>query len=578
MRKRKAVAKKLVTSSVDAEAASGDANNARPPKRSIMKTEKFELPNKATGGIVHSTNSGKVTSKRRVGEKNVLLKTNERSLPQEEKAAATIGGRCSAGGRKPKKIRPVKKYVRKGGSLAGEANILEPMPLEGEECNIEDVHVDMRAHPGIFHAVGERRGKEGANMHDEQTGPTKAVIREDDVSISHGGGIVVKAQPRRGKKCSATEAKVIKEQMESTKRKITSQFEETADSKPTVDSGIASKAVAVKQRKRHCSSDPKGTVITTGDGLEENKELSARPKRKKAAEGTAEGNSIATNPVAEKVKKAAIGSKKMLGAHVSAAGGLENAVYNAVGIGCSSFALFLRNQRSWNAKPLDDHTVERFKTAIKVVPHGSYLVNAGSADQDILKKSRETMLDECKRCERLGIPIYNIHPGSTAGKHTIEQCIDTIAASINYVLEHTASVIIVIETMAGQGSTVGGSFEEIRSIIDRVDKKDRIGVCIDTCHIFAAGYDIRTEETYQMTMDNFERIVGFKYLKAVHLNDSKGGLGSRLDRHENIGKGKLKCAFKYLMRDDRFDGIPMVLETPEGDYAAEMIRLYSRTD
>lgn len=264
-----------MTSSVDEKTAGGKANNACPPKRS-MKTEKLELPKKAIGGIAPSANSGRITAEGRVGEKIVVQKTDERSLIQE-KTAAKNDGRCSARGKKPKKVCPVKKHVRKSGSLAGKANILEPMPLKEEECDAEDLHMEMRVHTGVFHAVGERRGKEDASMHDGQAGSAKAVIREDDASLSHGRGIVLKAQPRRGKKRSAAKAKVLEEQIESTRRKITSRFEGTADSKPTLDSGSASKAVAVKQRKRRRSSGPKGTVITNDDSLEENSEPFIKP-------------------------------------------------------------------------------------------------------------------------------------------------------------------------------------------------------------------------------------------------------------------------------------------------------------
>uniref|UniRef100_A0A914D3B5 Xylose isomerase-like TIM barrel domain-containing protein n=1 Tax=Acrobeloides nanus TaxID=290746 RepID=A0A914D3B5_9BILA len=232
---------------------------------------------------------------------------------------------------------------------------------------------------------------------------------------------------------------------------------------------------------------------------------------------------------------------------------------------------------------MEEDVVVRWKKAIEeypfsmdqIIPHGSYLMNSGSPDSGTLEKTRIAMLDECHRCERLGILAYNFHPGSTTGKCTVDECIQTIADTINYVIENTKFITLVVETMAAQGNSVGGKFEELRQIIDLVKDKSRVGVCLDTCHIFAAGYDIRTKETYEETMNEFERIVGFNYLKAVHLNDSKGDLGSKLDRHEHIGKGYLKTAFQWLMRDPRFDGIPMVLETPEGHYSQEMELLYN---
>ncbi|VDN53371.1 unnamed protein product [Dracunculus medinensis] len=274
----------------------------------------------------------------------------------------------------------------------------------------------------------------------------------------------------------------------------------------------------------------------------------------------------------------------MLGVHVSAAGGLEQSIFNAISIGCRSFALFVRNQRTWNCPPLSDATVQRFKNALQkyeypvdqILPHASYLINPGSSDPTKLEKSRSGMLDECERCEKLGIQLYNFHPGSAVEANSRKECIRTIAATINYIIQRTKSIILVIETMAGQGNTIGGTFEELHEIIDLVSDKNRVGVCIDTCHIFAAGYDIRTKEAYEKTMSEFEKIIGFKYLRGVHLNDSRGILGSKLDRHENIGKGKLTIkAFRFFMEDPRFDGIPLVLETPECDYAEEMIRLYN---
>ncbi|CAJ0607076.1 unnamed protein product [Cylicocyclus nassatus] len=212
----------------------------------------------------------------------------------------------------------------------------------------------------------------------------------------------------------------------------------------------------------------------------------------------------------------------------------------------------------------------------QILPHGSYLMNPGSADPEKLEKTREAMLDECKRCERLGIYYYNFHPGSTTGLCTTEECCKTVAETIDYILECTEFITLVIETMAGQGNTIGSTFEEIRDIILNVKNKNRVGVCIDTCHIFAAGYDIRTQETYNETMEKFDSIIGLKYLKAFHLNDSKGALGCRVDRHEKIGRGKIgKKGFKCIMEDERLDGLPLILETPEGDYPQEMITLYS---
>uniref|UniRef100_A0A0N5AB06 AP_endonuc_2 domain-containing protein n=1 Tax=Syphacia muris TaxID=451379 RepID=A0A0N5AB06_9BILA len=337
---------------------------------------------------------------------------------------------------------------------------------------------------------------------------------------------------------------------------------------------------------------------------------SSSPKKKKRRVGISEVQQASADGVGAKVLDAAKSSKKVLGMHVSAAGGLQQSVYNAVAVGCRGFALFVRNQRTWNCKSLDEDVVEAFARAIEehayplkyILPHGSYLINPGSSDSEKLEKSRAAMLDECQRCERLGIMLYNIHPGSTVGLCSKEECIKTVAATLNYVIERTKFVVLVLETMAGQGSTVGGTFEELRQIIDLINNQDRVGICIDTCHIFAAGYDIRNAESYSKTMDKFDEIIGFKFLKGLHLNDSKGDdalllyvifacilrfeqlvsktkssdLGCNLDRHANIGSGKITIkGFTNFMNDDRLDGLPMILETPAGKEAEEMIKLYN---
>lgn len=278
-------------------------------------------------------------------------------------------------------------------------------------------------------------------------------------------------------------------------------------------------------------------------------------------------------------KKSPVKNLKFVGAHVSASGGLEHAVQRAVDIGARSFALFLRSQRQWASKPLTQETAQRFRKACRehgfaphhILPHGSYLLNCGSPDPEVLEKSRTTLIDELKRCEMLGLVYYNFHPGSTCGTITREECMDKIAESINQAHKETTYVISVIENMCKQGHTIGGDFHELRGIIDRVKNKSRIGVCLDTCHAFAAGYDLSTEEGFEGMMQDFESIVGLSYLKAVHLNDSRGKLGSQLDRHENIGRGNIGLAgFRRIMADPRLDHIPMVLETPGTNHAAEI--------
>lgn len=279
--------------------------------------------------------------------------------------------------------------------------------------------------------------------------------------------------------------------------------------------------------------------------------------------------------------------EKLVGAHVSIAGGLHNAVAEALAIGAKAFGLFLRSQRQWNSKPLEDKAADLFKEACakanfsphSILPHGIYLMNCGSPDEETLSKSRSTLVDELQRCEKLGLCLYNFHPGSTCGKITVEESIDRIAESINLAHKETKYVVTVLENMSCQGNTIGGKFEELRDIINRVKDQSRVGVCLDTCHAFAAGYDIALEKGLSKTMDEFDTVIGLKYLRAVHLNDSKGEIGCHLDRHENIGRGKIGVeAFQRLMRDPRFNGIPMILETPcisEGTYKKEIKELYA---
>lgn len=271
---------------------------------------------------------------------------------------------------------------------------------------------------------------------------------------------------------------------------------------------------------------------------------------------------------------------KYIGAHVSIAGGVENAPVNARKIGAKAFALFTKNQRQWSAAPLTPESIELFKQrceeygyeAKHILPHDSYLINLGNPEKEALEKSRAAFLDEMQRCEQLGLDRLNFHPGSSLKKVSDEECLRTIAESINITLDKTQGVCAVIENTAGQGSNLGYSFEQIAYIIDRVEDKSRVGVCIDTCHAFAAGYDLKSESGFQETFEHFEGVIGFKYLKGMHLNDSKKGVGSHVDRHEDIGRGELGIApFRMLMHDKRFDDLPLVLETPDEDRWAEEI-------
>jgi deoxyribonuclease-4 len=276
---------------------------------------------------------------------------------------------------------------------------------------------------------------------------------------------------------------------------------------------------------------------------------------------------------------------KYVGAHVSASGGVENAPVNAHEIGAKAFALFTKNQRQWVAKPLTEKSIRLFKENCEkygykpqhILPHDSYLINLGHPEAAALEKSRNAFLDEMQRCEQLGLDRLNFHPGSHLKKVTEEQCLQTIAESINKALDKTRGVTAVIENTAGQGSNLGYKFEHLAYIIDLVEDKSRVGVCIDTCHTYTAGYDIKTEEGYENTFRMFDEIVGFKYLKGMHLNDSKKELGSRVDRHDNIGKGFLgEAVFKRIMNDPRFEDIPLILETPDDSlWAQEIALLYS---
>ena len=265
---------------------------------------------------------------------------------------------------------------------------------------------------------------------------------------------------------------------------------------------------------------------------------------------------------------------------MSASGGVCNAILNAEAIGANAFALFTRNQRSWVSKPLSSGEINAFRTLLaergfdpkQVLPHDSYLINLGSPDEETLQKSRNAFLDEMQRAEQLGLTMVNFHPGSHLNKISEEECLDQIAREVNLALSQTHGVTAVIENTAGQGTNLGWRFEHIRRIIDGIDDKSRVGVCIDTCHTLAAGYDISTEMGYQFCFDDFESIIGFQYLRAIHLNDSKKNSGSHVDRHETLGNGFLgKEFFTRFMHDPRFDNMPIILETPDPTRWAEEI-------
>lgn len=273
---------------------------------------------------------------------------------------------------------------------------------------------------------------------------------------------------------------------------------------------------------------------------------------------------------------------KRIGAHVSASGGVFNAPINAKNIGADAFALFVKNQRQWSAKPLSDDDIAKFKanlatSGIKsdhILAHDSYLINLGHPDEILRKKSIDAFIDEINRCEQLGIRLLNFHPGSHLNEISQELCLQNIANSLNFAIANTSGVKLVIENTAGQGSNLGYEFSQIAYIIERVENKSRIGVCIDTCHAFAGGYDFRTKKSYEKTMSEFDRIIGYKFLSGMHLNDTKNELGVRKDRHESLGRGFLGLSsFENIMNDKQIDEIPLILETIDESIWADEIKI-----
>lgn len=276
---------------------------------------------------------------------------------------------------------------------------------------------------------------------------------------------------------------------------------------------------------------------------------------------------------------------KYIGAHVSVNGGVSSAPLEAISIGAKAFALFTGSSARWVSKAISEEEAQLFKEncaaggydASVILPHDNFLINLGSPDEDKLKKSRKSFLDEMRRCEQLGLTMLNFHPGSHLNEMDTDKCLDLIAESINFTLDKTKGVTAVLESTAGQGSNLGHRFEHLARIIDGVEDKTRIGVCVDTCHTYSAGYDLATEEGYKQTWKEFDEIIGASYLRALHLNDDKRELGSRIDRHAPIGKGTLGDAFfERLVNDPRFDNMPIILETPEPErWPEEIAMLYS---
>lgn len=276
---------------------------------------------------------------------------------------------------------------------------------------------------------------------------------------------------------------------------------------------------------------------------------------------------------------------KYIGAHVSSSGGVSKVFKNAENIGAKALALFTKNQRRWDSKPLDEKEIIKFKKLMEesgispdyILPHNSYLQNLGNADPEKREKSLNSFIDEMERCNQLGLKLLNIHPGSHLKQISVDECISLIAESINIAHKKVPNVIVVLENTAGQGSNIGSNFTEIKKIIDLIEDKSRIGVCIDTCHTIASGYELKDEEGYEKTFKEFDEIIGFKYLKGIHLNDSKFDTGSKKDRHDSINKGVLgEDFFVRFMNDERFDNIPIILETIDDTIWKEEIEyLYS---
>ncbi|SMR56475.1 unnamed protein product [Zymoseptoria tritici ST99CH_1A5] len=394
--------------------------------------------------------------------------------------------------------------------------------------------------------------------------PKRKVSKIVQEEIEH----LVPASEAEIKKPSPSKRQKIKEEPQavagspSTKKRVSAP--RATKQKPKVEPDIEAeeeRTTSPTQAKKRTKKQVKAENGVEGEEEEEEKKKVVR-KRKTKEEKEAEAMPFAARTT---------GHKLFLGAHISSAGGVQNAVGNAVQIGANAFAVFLKSQRKWANPPLTDDQCSSFHANCRtqsyeqgkyVVPHGSYLVNMAHTDKDRTEQAYTSYLDDLKRCERLGISLYNIHPGNTVSNDRAE-AIAHLADNINRAHAETSTVITLLENMAGGGNVLGSTFEDLRDIIELVSNKDRIGVCIDTCHTFAGGYDLRTPAAFKETFDKFEDVVGFKYLRAMHINDSKAPFDSHRDLHANIGTGFLGLrAFHTLVNDSRFWGMPLILETP----------------
>ncbi|QLG72611.1 hypothetical protein HG535_0D03190 [Zygotorulaspora mrakii] len=265
-------------------------------------------------------------------------------------------------------------------------------------------------------------------------------------------------------------------------------------------------------------------------------------------------------------------SKYKFGAHISAAGGISKSILNAFNIGCNAFAMFLKSPRKWVSPQYTTEEIEKFKLHCKeygydpltdILPHGQYFINLANPDIEKAEKAYDSLLDDLHRCEQLGVGLYNLHPGSSLNADHNEQ-IKQLAKYLNKALKETKFVKIVLENMAGTGSLIGSELQDIRNVIDLIEEKDRVGVCIDTCHTYAAGYDISTKDSFDKFWNDFDEIIGFKYLSAIHLNDSKAPLGANRDLHELLGEGFLGLeVFRLISHCDKLVNLPIILETPQ---------------
>ncbi|MDD2360774.1 MAG: deoxyribonuclease IV [Syntrophaceticus schinkii] len=260
------------------------------------------------------------------------------------------------------------------------------------------------------------------------------------------------------------------------------------------------------------------------------------------------------------------------GAHMSIAGGMDQAVWRGQKVGCDTIQVFVKNASRWKAKPLAPEDISRFRQALRetrispVIAHNSYLINLASPDEDLWMKSLDALIVEVERCAALEIPFLVMHPGAHTGAGE-EVGLNRITIALNEVLKRTdnSKVTILLESTAGQGSILGGRFDHLAKLLSESFNPERLGICLDTCHIFAAGYDLRTNDACEETFKEFDQIVGLDKLKAIHLNDSQGELGSRRDRHEHIGMGRIGLeGFRWIVNNSELSCLPLILETPKG--------------